>query len=155
MHVCSFVLNGKPLSNLTIKTLPKVAFPAFSGLGASANKRELMCIKGTGPIPAGQYYIFERESGGRLGFIRDLFSGRGEWFALYAVDGAIDDQTYCNQVARGNFRLHPKGPLGRSEGCITIEKAEDFRRLRAILTAREPTQVEGTSFKAYGKVVVT
>jgi hypothetical protein len=116
MFECSFELNGKPMSDFKIGTM---SFPAFSGLGQNANKRPLACVKGAGPIPPGMYFIVDREHGGRLGWLRDLFNEHGEWFALYADDGQIDDEIFYDQVKRGNFRLHPKGSLGRSEGCIT------------------------------------
>lgn len=83
-----------------------------------------------------------------------MFNDRREWFALYAIDGRIDDSTYCNKVRRGAFRLHPKGPLGISEGCITIESHGDFQRLRAMLKGTAQIAVPGTNLKAYGKVVV-
>lgn len=40
------------------------------------------------------------------------FSGLS--FALCAADGKIDDETFCNKVKRGSFRLHPTGNLGIS-----------------------------------------
>lgn len=83
-----------------------------------------------------------------------MFSDHSEWFALYAIDGKIDDETYCNQVKRGNFRLHPKGPRGISEGCITIEKLADFNYIRALLKSVAPAVIPGSDLKAYGKVVV-
>ncbi|WKB52593.1 DUF2778 domain-containing protein [Eleftheria terrae] len=151
MFECSFELNNQPMSAFKIGAM---SFPAFSGLGSSANQRALVCNKGTGAIPPGTYYIFDRETGGTLGAIRNLFSDRREWFALYAADGKIDDETFCNEVARGNFRLHPKGPLGRSEGCITLNELTHFQQLRAILRSVAPEAVPGTQLKAYGRVVV-
>jgi len=70
---------------------------------------------------------------------------------LYAADGKIDDETYCNNVKRGLFRLHPGSA---SEGCITIEKMSDYQRLRAILRGVKPVAVPGSTLLAYGKVVV-
>ncbi|WP_217999668.1 tlde1 domain-containing protein [Thauera butanivorans] len=49
------------------------AFPAFSGLGSQMNQRVAACIQSRGPIPPGEYFIVDRESGGRLGWLRDLF----------------------------------------------------------------------------------
>jgi hypothetical protein len=105
---CSFELNGKPMSMVNVYA---TQFPAFSGLGAHANRREFACHAGVGPIPPGLYYIIDRQSGGMLGPLRDLFSNKSDWFALYAADGKIDDETFCNKVKRGSFRLHPKGSL--------------------------------------------
>lgn len=109
---------------------------------------------GSGPIPPGTYFIFDRQSGGRLGRFRDIFNGRSDWFALYAIDQKIDDETLCEQIKRGSFRLHPKGPLGISEGCITVETRADFQRLRAVLLQSERMMVPDAGLEAYGKVVV-
>jgi hypothetical protein len=151
MPDCTFELNGKPMSALHCGA---VSFPAFSGLGKSINRREYACHASVGPIPPGTYYIVDRQSGGLLGPLRDIFNDRKDWFALYAIDGSIDDITYCNMVKRGSFRLHPKGPLGISEGCITIESHVDFQHLRAMLKGSAQTAIPGMSLKAYGKVVV-
>lgn len=151
MFECSFELNGKPMSYFKIGAM---SFPAFSGLGQNANKLPLVCVKGAGPIPPGKYFIVDREHGGRLGWLRDLFNEHGEWFALYADDGQIDDEMFCDQVKRGNFRLHPKGPLGRSEGCITINELSHFHQIRAILRGKPPEAIPGSALKAYGMVTV-
>jgi Protein of unknown function (DUF2778) len=148
---CSFKLNGQPLSALVMGA---VSVPAFSGRAPHINSVIAACLVGVGPIPPGMYYIFDRQGGGRLEMFKNLFNDHGEWFALYAVDGQIDDHTYCNRVRRGQFRLHPKGPRGISEGCITIEKEIDFRHIRAILKSKAPTDVPGSQLKAYGRVVV-
>jgi hypothetical protein len=83
-----------------------------------------------------------------------MLNDRRDWFALYAIDEKIDDITYCDKVKRGGFRLHPKGPTGRSEGCITIEFYRDFQLLRTMLKGSAQTAIPGTNLKAYGKVVV-
>jgi hypothetical protein len=124
------------------------SFPAFSGFGLHVNRRISACIAGVGPIPPGTYYIFDRQSGGLLGPLKDIFNDRSDWFALYAIDGKIDDETYCNKVKRGSFRLHPKGALGISEGCITIESHADYQRLRAMLKGSPPVVVPGSPLKA-------
>ncbi len=71
MHECSFELNDKPMSAFRM-----------------------------GLIPPGIDYIFDRPSGGLLGPLQDLFNDHSYWFALYAIDGKIDDETYCNKVKR-------------------------------------------------------
>jgi hypothetical protein len=100
MADCTFVLNGEPLSELKCGTK---AFPAFSGRGEHVNRRQFACSYGTGPIPPGTYFIVDRESGGMLGGLRELFTGRDKWFALYAADNRIDDKTFCNDIIRVTF----------------------------------------------------
>lgn len=124
MFECPFELNDKPMSTFKLAGL---SFPAFSGYGNNINKRSTVCLAGAGAIPPGTYYLLDRESGGRLGGLWDRIKGRTNWFALYADDGRIDDYTFCNEIERGNFRLHPKGPRGISKGCIDREQ----RRLSA------------------------
>ncbi|MEJ5211897.1 MAG: DUF2778 domain-containing protein [Burkholderiales bacterium] len=148
---CSFELNGKPMSVLKCGA---ISFPAFSGLGEHINKRASACLPNQGPIPPGRYYIIDRQSGGLIGPFRELFTGRDRWFALYAVDESIDDETFCMNVKRGLFRLHPKGPFGRSEGCVVLDKEEDFQYLRTILTGTTKQRISGTGLEAYGRLVV-
>ncbi len=49
--------------------------------------------------------------------IYDLISdsNRSQWFALYAKD-TLSDFTLVKKIRRGNFRLHPIGRVGLSEG---------------------------------------
>jgi hypothetical protein len=62
---CStFELNDQPLSALKHGA---IAFPAFSGLGSNVNRRISACLAGKGPIPPGEYYLLDRQTGGRLG----------------------------------------------------------------------------------------
>lgn len=147
----TFELNNKPMS--TFKT-GVISFPAFSGLDRHVNDRGSSCLAVEGPIPPGTYYIFDRQSGGLLGPLRELFNDKVSWFALYAADEKIDDETYCKKVKRGAFRLHPKGDLGRSEGCITIDKIGDFHHISAMLRGACQAEVPGSKLKAYGKVMV-
>ena len=149
---CKFKLNGKPLSFFQCGA---TNFPAFSGLGPHVNKREAMCIPDWGPIPPGSYYIFDRETGGLRGLWPRIFDEHSDWFALYAIDKKIDDETYCNKVRRGEFRLHPVGPRRISKGCITINSQSDFQFLRTILKKTKQEPVPGSKLLAYGKVVVT
>ena len=127
---CSFELNGQPMSSFKMGA---PSFPAFSGLEGHVNKVVSQCIPNSGPIPKGDYYIFDRQSGGLIGPLRDMFTGRDEWFALYAIDKKIDDETYCEKIRRGEFRLHPKSEQGLSKGCITINDWTDFQVVRSLL----------------------
>jgi hypothetical protein len=152
MHQCSFELNGQPMSKFVVGA---TSFPAFSGLGKYANTRTFACTANMGPIPPGKYYIFDRQSGGLLGPLREMFGKHSNWFALYAIDGNIDDDiTFCNNVKCGSFRLHPKGALGISQGCITINTMKDFLFLSTILRNGGQTSVPDSSLKAYGVVTV-
>ena len=148
---CTFELNGKPMSTFKYGA---TSFAAFSGDGEHINRRASACIPNQGPIPPGTYYIFDRQSGGLLGSFYDMFNEHSNWFALHAIDGKIDDESYCDKVKRGAFRLHPKGSRGISEGCITIEKHSDYQFLRTILKNITPVAVPGSTLKAYGMVVV-
>lgn len=151
MRQCSFELNNLPMSQFKMGAS---SFPAFSGLGGHVNKRIFACTPNFGPIPPGTYFILDRESGGFLGPLWDRLKGHKDWFSLYANDGRIDDETYCNNVERGNFRLHPKIGLGISKGCITIENPNHFMQIRALLKASAPMKIKGTDILAYGTVVV-
>lgn len=71
-----------------------------------------------------------------------------------AHHAGIDDVTYCNEVERGNFRLHPKGPYGISKGCIVIDKPDEFHHLRNVLRSLKPVPVRGGALNAYAKLVV-
>lgn len=130
------------------------SFPAFSGIGEHVNRRISACVPNQGPIPPGEYFILDRESGGRLGWLYDLFNERRDWFALYANDEKIDDETWCNKIKRGEFRLHPKGVRGISRGCIVIDKVADFQFLSSILINGQSELIPNTDIKAWGKVVV-
>ena len=145
-----FKLNNQPMSKLEIGAF---RLDAFSGDGEHRNKRGSMCLKDKGPIPVGRYYIVGRESGGRLGWLYDIYDGRSGWFALYADDGMIDDWTFCNNVQRGLFRLHPKGRSGSSQGCIVVDKETDFMSLRSFLLMQNH-KIPGTDIKTYGMIQV-
>ena len=148
---CSFELNDKPMSTFKMGA---PSFSAYSGLGKHVNKKVSECLENQGPIPRGKYYIFDRQSGGILGPLRDLITGRDEWFALYAIDGKIDDATYCEKVKRGLFRLHPKGPQGVSQGCIVINDWTDFQVVSSLLKGTKAEKISSVGLDAYGIVTV-
>ncbi len=102
MFDCNFILNDQPMSNFSIEMSGRqVSFPAYSGFGPHVNRRVDACLKGVGPIPTGAYYILNREAGGRLGWLRNLYNDKSDWLSLYAIDNQIDDQTWCDAVERG------------------------------------------------------
>ena len=95
------------------------SFAAFSGNGSAANDPTKTADENVGPLPKGTYYIVARQSGGLRGSLRDFAhrhipgnTDKAEWFSLYRADNKVDDQTTIDDVVRGAFRLHPKGPLG-------------------------------------------
>lgn len=151
MHLCSFTLNDQPTSAFEIAGR---SFRAFSGLADHANKRRDMCVPDHGPIPIGTYYIVDRRFGGRLGRLYEAFDRRSDWFALYADDGRIDDETFCNGVSRGHFRLHPAVGRGLSKGCITIQSQADFNVIKGMLRGVKNVRIPGTDVSTYGKVIV-
>lgn len=151
MIECTFSLNGLPMSELKCGAR---SYPAFSGLGPFVNKRSHACLASFGPIPPGAYYIIDRQSGGILSAIRDSYNHRGDWFSLYADDGKIDDKTFCAQVERGQFRLHPKGSAGISQGCIVIDSVSRFYELRAFLKSTAKQKIRGTEMMSYGRLIV-
>lgn len=148
---CLFSLNGQPMSALRCGP---ITVSAFSGLGEHANRHEYACVAGSGPIPPGSYYVFDRQTGGLLSRFRELFNDRSTWFALYAIDGKIDDETFCNRVKRGAFRLHPKGLGGISYGCVVVDAMADFHHIRSLIRRAPPQAVPGTELKAYGRLIV-
>jgi len=114
-----------------------------------------------GPIVRGRYFIVERPTGGRLGpfkerLLKDIYgTDRSTWFGLFRDDGKIDDYTFVQGVKRGNFRLHPIGPLGLSEGCITLQHPIQFNYMRDMFLKSGPTlNIPGSQLKAYGTVKV-
>jgi hypothetical protein len=156
---CSFRLNNAPLSTFTCSGVGN--FTAFSGMPVDRDNPAAVAHAGSGPLPQGRYYIVDRQSGGRLGWLYDYLRAHGygtdrsEWFALYRVGGKIGDETFVNGVRRGAFRLHPVGPLRRSEGCITLTSPIAFKKLSTYLRSQGATvPVPGTTLRAYGTVEV-
>ena len=123
----------------------------FTGDKDNLNDPDSTDKKGAGAIPKGIYYIVDRESGGRLGFIRDFISGKEKWFALYREDDRIDDQTTINGVVRGQFRLHPGR---RSAGCVTFKDEKLFDEIREELLSTQKGTVPGTQIPYYGIIEV-
>ncbi|EFW82838.1 MULTISPECIES: DUF2778 domain-containing protein [Pseudomonas syringae group] len=151
---CTFELTGQPMSLL--KCSNNESYEAFSGLTGFANDPAAVGNLEQGPLPPGRYYILDRESGGRLGWVReplsDLFArtDRSHWFSLYRDDGSIDDATVVNNVTRGNFRLHPIGPMGLSEGCVTMTSEIAFNQLSIYLHNMDGDRIPGTEKRYFG-----
>ncbi|RKE24365.1 uncharacterized protein DUF2778 [Paraburkholderia sp. BL23I1N1] len=155
---CYFTLNDQKMSALVCSGIGGMA--AFSGKPSYVNNPADTAVESAGPLPTGRYYIVGRQSGGRLGWLWDWIKDTAshvqhdQWFALYRNDGTIDDYTFVNGVRRGNFRLHPNGRFGISEGCITLQSPAQFDRLRAYLTSQQTKFIPGTNISYYGTVDV-
>lgn len=155
---CTFVLNGKETSLLNC---PGVGvFPAFSGQKSGRDNPLEVDREDIGPLPKGLYYIVDRQSGGRLGWLYNMWGAHGygttdhtKWFTLWNTK--TGDTTIINGVKRGHFRLHPMGPRRLSEGCITVVNPHSFERLADYLRSQgAQLPVPGTGLKAYGTVEV-
>lgn len=151
---CTYVLNGEPLSELTCEDR---TYEAFSGDAATyVNNALYQDLVKEGPLPLGRYYIVDRESGGMLGWIKqpvkDVFAGtdRSEWFSLYRDDDQVDDQTTINNIQRSAFRIHPVGPQGISQGCVTLTSKLAFDELRQSLRNMPGEILPGTGIKYFG-----
>jgi hypothetical protein len=151
MASCRFTLNSQTYTALDT---PVGSLTAFSGNGPHRNNPRSANVADNGPIPPGMYHIVDRGSGGLVGAITSWALGRDEWFALYRDEERIDDQTFVEGVRRGNFRLHPLGPRGISTGCIVLQYAAEFSRLRKYLVSQPKEYVEGTGYRTYGTVSV-
>ena len=155
---CQFALNNSQFSTFICAGIG--AFAAFSGNGLGRDNPAAVDKPDIGPLPPGRYYIVDRESGGRMGSIRDFvlkhFYGtdRTTWFALYRSDDVIDDWTSINGIRRGNFRLHPIGPRRLSDGCIAIVSPSQFKMLYDRLKSTPTISIPGTAMRAYGTVDV-
>lgn len=149
---CTFRLNGQLFSDLDCGGVGR--FPAFSGYGAARNDPRFVAKVDEGPLPRGRYYILDRQSGGRLGWLYNSLDrvfgvDHERWFSLYRDDGVFDDWTFVQNIRRGNFRLHPMGPRRSSKGCVTLMYPTQFDWLRAALKCTLPLILADGS-RAYG-----
>ncbi|WP_371367166.1 DUF2778 domain-containing protein [Pseudomonas sp. QL9] len=155
---CTFHLNGQGLS---ILSCPGVGFfPAYSGnSGPHRNNPGSAMIRDVGPLPRGTYYIVKRARGGVRSKVNSAVkswwtgSDHSTWFSLYRADGVIDDLTLVGSVNRKNFRLHPAGREGISEGCITLPSPYHFDLLRKALLST-PEYLVAPGLRAYGTIRV-
>ncbi len=144
-----FTLNRARFTRLTCTF---GSYIAFSGDGTDRNNPDSGATTHHGAIPMGRYYLIDRQSGGRLGWVRDLF--RDHWFALYSDDAKLDDETFVGNVRRGEFRLHPLGPRAMSTGCIVLQYPDEFETFREKLKTAGTHPISGSSLRAYGMVHV-
>lgn len=154
---CTFILNNQPTSTLMCDGQ---GYAAFSGEVGHKNNPADVAKAAEGPLPTGTYYIIDRQSGGHLGWLWDwgatVFnnSHRENWFALYSAGRVVSDSVFVNGIKRGNFRLHPVGRRGRSEGCITLASPEQFQKLHDYLKSQPVAMIPGTNIRYYGTVSV-
>ncbi|MGF7135672.1 hypothetical protein P3T40_007181 [Paraburkholderia sp. EB58] len=155
---CTFELNNRKTSYLYCAGIGQIE--AFSGHGQGRDNPNNTDEEDVGAIPKGTYYLIDRESGGHLGMLYDLWdeygfgtTDRTKWFALW--NPLTGDTTIINGHKRGNFRLHPMGRMRLSEGCITVVSPARFDQLARYLRSRKPDMpVPGSSAMAYGIVEV-
>lgn len=155
---CTFDLNDKETSWLRCPGVGSIV--AFSGQKSGRDNPRMTDKEDVGPIPKGTYYLVDRQSGGLLGPLYDLWGRYGygttdhtKWFMLWNPHSG--DTTTINGVRRGSFRLHPMGELRLSQGCITVVHPSDFSNLERYLRSRKPDlPVPGSTLKAYGTVEV-
>jgi hypothetical protein len=129
------------------------SFEAYSGNPPYRNVAEATTVATHGPLPEGTYYIVDRPVS-RFESMLGALAPKSDWFALYRKDAVIDDETMAARTLRGQFRLHPQGPLGSSEGCVTLTSREAFRVLRKRLLNTQKSNIPGTSIPHYGTITV-
>jgi len=158
MIQCTFHLNASQLSTLSCPGLG--FFSAYSGnRGKYRNVPEVAGLVHKGPLPPGKYYIVTRIHGGLRSRWEDMIHGlesgsdRDLWFSLYRDDGMVDDTTFIDAVERGNFRLHPSGQSGISDGCITVVSHADYALLFSALLST-PAMLVTARLKAFGTIQV-
>jgi hypothetical protein len=155
---CTFSLNARATSNLICSGFGSIT--AYSGQQWGRDNPVATANENIGPLPAGTYYIVDRQSGGMLGWLRDLYSEYGwgttdrtKWFALW--NPYTGDSTMIEGIRRGNFRLHPEGQRHLSEGCITVVSHLDFDQLQRFIRSRKADlPIPGSTMRAYGTVDV-
>lgn len=151
---CTFKLNSESMS--TLECSNNQHYDAFSGNSNAINDPRYVDQVERGALPPGRYYILDRQSGGRLGWLRDAIkdfsskSDRSQWLALYRDDDEIDDYTSVSNIRRGHFRLHPVGIYGISEGCVTMASNIGFDELSAHIRSMPGDIIPGTSIRYYG-----
>ncbi|NJM32216.1 MAG: DUF2778 domain-containing protein [Limnobacter sp.] len=151
MLECSFRLNGEDLGMLRIDGY---TFAAFSGFRQHVNQAASQCLPDAGPIPRGKYYVVDRATG-ILQKINAWLQSKNDWFALFAMDGKIDDFMTCDGIRRGNFRLHPMGEEGVSLGCVTLINRSDFDLVSSKLRDQKPLPVGDGGHLAYAILTVS
>jgi hypothetical protein len=154
---CTFSLNSRETSRLACEGFGSVV--AYSGRGKGRDDPYDVADKDVGALPPGTYYLVDRQSGGRIGWVRDFAAAyvgstdRTEWFMLWNANGG--DTTMIDGIMRGQFRLHPEGIRHESDGCITLKFRDQFEALQRFIRSHPADlPVPGSTLKAYGTVEV-
>lgn len=155
---CSFGLNDRETSVLYCQGFGPVT--AFSGHGVGRDNPRDTAMVDVGPLPAGTYYLVDRQPGGTFGWLWDWLAAHGDvstdhskWFMLWNENGG--DTTFIQGVKRGGFRLHPVGRRRLGDGCITVVDPSEYDRLQPFIRTYPPSlSVPGSTLKSYGTVQV-
>jgi hypothetical protein len=119
---------------------------AFSGNGVNRNVPGAQNIVGSGPIPAGRYFIAEPYAYDTSGQI---------FFRLLSDDGRVDDFTQLpDGTWRGQFRLHPGNA---SNGCVTLSGKSNkagWRKIEGMLLNTSTELIPGTRTPYFGILTV-
>jgi uncharacterized protein RhaS with RHS repeats len=141
----NFVFN-RAVGTLTHQGAGGFSTPAFSGNLGNTNRAQAENISGSGPIPAGSYYITEPYSYTAFGQV---------FFKLFADDGRIDDFTQlADGTWRGQFRLHPGTA---SDGCVTINSKTNkggWNTIQGLLLNTNTDFIPGTRNPYFGILTV-
>ncbi|SMG50344.1 DUF2778 domain-containing protein [Paraburkholderia susongensis] len=155
---CTFRLNNRETSQLSCVGFGSIE--AYSGQRQGRDNPDAVALPDVGALPPGTYYLVDRQSGGRLGWLWDWIGAHStstdhkKWFMLWNAHGG--DTTMIDGIRRGSFRLHPEGERHLSKGCITVKNPADFERLQRYIRLHKPAMpIPGNSeLKAYGRVEV-
>ncbi|CAN7288738.1 DUF2778 domain-containing protein [Trinickia sp. LjRoot230] len=89
---CTFSLNSQKTSVLSCPGAG--LFSAFSGTSTGHDNPKAVAQPDIGPLPPGRYFIVDRQSGGRAGWIRDLQRGERAPDRLPKRDAAVSQARY-------------------------------------------------------------
>jgi hypothetical protein len=130
-HQFRFVLNNRDESALECTDCGAIGedFPAFSGLRSTGavDDAAQTTLADEGAIPVGRYLIVDRVKGRAEQIWSHVVPYHDNWFSLIPAPAEApapgqdwNDTLSVEGVTRGSLRLHPEGPRGVSDGCITI-----------------------------------
>lgn len=103
---------------------------SFTGAASSGTNNVAQAGQKLGPLPPGQYNIYERPGG--------MFNQPA--YILDPVDSNLGNDSWDNGLGRGAFRFHlefPDWPLRGSTGCIVMS-ADTLNDLKHLLDGTAP-----------------